>query len=145
MALLAVFAAGCGTGARRVQPEDWNTIPVTLPNGRQIRAEVALRPFEIARGLKYRASLPEGRGMVFLYGQAQYYVYKMHEVQLPLDIVWMDSNRRIVEIVENAQPCSGPEPSCPGYGGTQRAQFVLEVPAGTVKKEGLALGQTLVF
>ena len=42
----------------------------------------------------------------------------MYQVKIPLDMVWMDKNRRVVEMAENVPPCKTAKASeCPTYGG----------------------------
>src|SRR5690348_486840 len=92
--LLVYF--GCGPQTEPV--EDLNTRIVTLPGGREIRAEVMLKPAEMARGMMYRDALPQGRGMLFIHEKPAPYRYWMSNVKDPLDIIFMDENRQIVEI-----------------------------------------------
>lgn len=118
-------------------------IPVTLPNGRIIRAEVADTPRKKAVGLMFRALLPPDRGMLFVHSRPGRYPYWMFQVEIPLDIIWMNEQyHKIVEIEANAQPCRF---RCPNLGGHEIAQYVLEVPAGTVRDNGLTIGQQVHF
>ncbi len=55
----------------------------------------------------------------------------------------MDSNRNIVDIVENAPPCKTQASKCPKYGGDKISSYSLEIRGGMAKKYGLQLGQTL--
>ncbi len=105
-----------------------------------------IQPIDVLRGLKYRESLPEDRGMLFFHGQEYSFGYKTYEVRFPLDIVWMNAKHVVVEIAENVPPCPGPsEAACPTYGGNEMSQFVLELPAGTVKKQHVAVGDNIQF
>jgi hypothetical protein len=70
----------------------------------------------------------------------------MYQVKIPLDILWMDINHRIVEMSLDTPPCKATIASqCPNYGGVQKTQFVLEVGGGIAGKEGLKLGDVLEF
>jgi uncharacterized protein len=140
---LPLLLAGCGSEVRTV--EDLRSRTVTLPGGRQIRAEMKMHRQDILTGMKFRDSLPPDRGMLFMYGKPGSYSFWMYEVKVPLDIVWMDQNRRIVEIYENAKPCSGPPEKCLVYGGSRESMYVLELAGGMVKKCNLSVGQQLEF
>jgi uncharacterized membrane protein (UPF0127 family) len=118
---------------------------VTLPDGMQIRAEVAMDPIDMQKGMMFRDSLPRGRGMLFIHQQPGLYPYWMYQVKIPLDMLWMDSSRRIVEISADTPPCKTKASQCPNYGGHQQAQFVLELAGGEARRLGLTLGQTLQF
>lgn len=143
-ALVFVGAIGCGPATEPL--EDLNTRIVTLPDGNQIRVEVKIKPEDMARGMMYRDSLPHGRGMLFIHSQPGPYTYWMPDMKIPLDIVFMDPNRRIVEIAANVPPCTtAKREDCPQYGGHQVEQYVLEIGAGEAARLGLRVGEALRF
>jgi len=135
--------AGCGGGVDPV--DEYNTVKVTLPDGAVIRAEVMRREEDMRRGMMFRDSLPENRGMLFIHGSPGNYSYFMYQVKIPLDIIWMDSRNTVVEISENTPPCKTKASECPVYGGKQTALVVLELAAGQAKKHGIRLGTTISF
>ncbi len=139
----AVWGVNCGS--RTTSMETFNTRQVILPNGKKIRAEVLVRPEDLMRGMMFREELPEDRGMLFLHDRAGSYPYWMYQVRIPLDIIWMDANRRIVELVADAPPCRGRPQECPSYGGTVESLIVLELAAGSIQRHGLRVGQALEF
>lgn len=141
--MLALAAAGCGDNAQ--SPEDFGTRKLILPGGQTLRVEVMYAATDLQRGMKYRDSLPEGRGMLFIHGIPGKYPYWMFEVKVPLDIIWLDRNKRIVQLIHEVPPCPGPEKTCKYYGGQFDAQFVLEIPAGAARKYGLHPGMVLDF
>jgi len=140
-----LFALIACQGPKPVTVEDYSTRMVSLPGGQKIRAEVMMREADVQRGMKYRDSLAEDRGMLFLHGSPGNYAYWMHEVRIPLDMIWMDENKRIVEMYRNAKPCPDAPEKCPVYGGRQQAVFVLELAGGMADRYGLKLGQQLEF
>ncbi len=123
--------------------EELNLRRIVLPDGFEIRAEVVTHPEDMMRGMMFRTSLPEGRGMLFIHGEPGKYPYWMYQVRIPLDILWLDPDGRIVEISANTPPCLTRASECPTYGGNYDALMVLELPAGTVQKHGLQVGQRL--
>lgn len=146
-AVSLAFAAlsGCSSGPRASTVDDYRTRTVTFPNGTRIRAELATHPKDVVRGMKFRPSLAPDAGMLFIHGKEGSYRYWMYEVQIPLDLVWLNSQKQIVQIVHNAPPCPGPADKCPNYGGAFPSSYVLEVAAGTVAKNNLKPGMTLDF
>ena len=142
--LVALLLAGCG-GPETEGLETLSTRKVTLPNGQQIRAEVEMNDLDMRRGMMFRDSLARGRGMLFIHQTSGLYPYWMYQVRIPLDIVWMDASRRIVEISPDTPPCKTKASLCANYGGHQTAQFVLELGGGEARRLGLSLGQTLEF
>jgi hypothetical protein len=140
----AAMLSGCGEPA--LKPEDYGTHRVGMPNGNAIRAEMLVKPEDLMRGMMFRESLADDRGMLFLHGSPGRYPYWMYQVKIPLDIIWLDQNRRVVEISENTPPCPSAKASeCPSYGGAVQAMTVLELKAGMAKKYGVAVGTRLEY
>jgi hypothetical protein len=116
--------------------------PVALPDGSEVQAELALSFAERQRGLMFRRELPAGRGMLFLFENPGRYGFWMLNTLVPLDIVWLDSERRVVFVSGNTPPCPAGT-FCPTYGSEVLAQFVLELAAGQAAAHGLTVGARL--
>ncbi len=116
-----------------------------LPGGQKIRVEVMTSPTDMGRGMMFRDSLAPDRGMLFIHSSPGNYKYWMYQVRIPLDIVWLDQFRRVVEISANTPPCKTRASECPNYGGNARAQFVLELGGGMAEKYNLKPGDTIDF
>jgi uncharacterized membrane protein (UPF0127 family) len=140
---LVLAITACGGGDDQVR--DFNSRAVTLPDGTSVTAEVMTHQADMSRGMMFRDSLPEGKGMLFIHQTPGQYPYWMYQVKIPLDIVWMDSRGTVVEISESTPPCTGQQAECPNYGGTRMASVVLELPGGYARKHGVAVGQTIRF
>lgn len=141
--LVCGLLAGCGPETAPVSELAFRT--VTLPDGTRIRAELLTSQDQMLRGMQFRDALPEGRGLLFAYARPGNYRYWMYQVRVPLDIIWMDTHRNIVQVVHDCPPCPGPPGECKSYGGDFPAQYVLELNAGSAKKHGLKPGQRLDF
>lgn len=134
--------AGCSSNS----PQDSLRIQdVTLPRGQVIHAEVAITQQDLTRGLMFRNSLAADRGMLFVFPQPGLFPLFMYHYNISLDMLWLDSNRRVVEIAANVPPCRTKGADCPRYGGTQTAQYVLEIGAGMAAKQGIEKGSQLSF
>ena len=142
---VALLAGLCGCGPAPLKPEDDRTMVVSLPDGREIRAEMMVRQDDLLRGMMYRESLAPDRGMLFIYAKPATFKYWMFRVKIPLDIIWLDAAKRIVEVSANTPPCLGEARDCPSYGGNFESQFVLEIGGGMAAKHGLKVGDTLRF
>lgn len=122
------------------------TTTVVLPNGSQVEAELAMTPEEQATGMMFRSHLPPDRGMLFVGDRAAPRSFWMYQCLIPLDIIWLDGARRVVEIVRDAPPCRESNPQrCPSYGGTANSVYVLELAAGQAAAHSLNLGDRLDF
>jgi hypothetical protein len=126
-----------------VAPRPANTL-VMLPDGSTVHVELATTPAEQAYGLMERTNLPEGRGMLFVEAPGKH-AYWMYHCKIGLDIVWMDADHKIVEMSPDTPPCRGKSTTCPTYGGHEEAQYVLELPVGSIAKHHLAVGERVQF
>ncbi|HEX4309396.1 MAG TPA: DUF192 domain-containing protein [Acidobacteriaceae bacterium] len=127
-----------------VPPRPANTL-VMLPDGSTVHVELATTPAEQNYGLMGRSTLPEGRGMLFVHDGMSKHAYWMYHCKIGLDIVWMDSDRRIVEMSPDTPPCKGRSTTCPNYGGQEPSQYVIELPVGDIAKHHLAVGEQISF
>jgi uncharacterized protein len=118
-------------------------IPVTFPNGTRILAEVADTNEARARGLMFREQLRPDRGMLFVFDEPAQWVFWMKNTKVPLDILWLGADKRIVDIAENIPGCV--QDPCMQYEPSKPATYVLEVAAGSVKRLTLGKGMPLKF
>lgn len=144
-AAVLLLLAGCGEEQKALRAEDYRTVPVAFPNGKVIRAEQMVNRQDMLNGMMFRESLGEDRGMLFYHGREGSHGYWMYQVKVPLDLLWINKAKKIVQIVHKAPPCPGPREACPSYGGAFPASYVLEVPAGSAAANGLKPGMTLDF
>jgi hypothetical protein len=111
-------------------------LEIATRNGVHVFAvEIASTPEEQAKGLMFRRELPEGQGMLFDFHREQPTSFWMKNTYIPLDMIFIRGDGRILRIAENTVPLS--EALVPS-GGPVRA--VLEVVAGTARKLGIAPG-----
>jgi uncharacterized membrane protein (UPF0127 family) len=145
-ALVCLLSAGCSSDENVVDAVGVRM--VRFPNGRSVRAEVMTTQEELGRGMMYRDALPQGRGMLFVHSVPGNYSYFMYQVKIPLDLVFMDANQRVVYIEQNAPPCPSAKPTeCKVYGPNppRPVQYVLELGAGEAGRYGLKPGDQLRF
>ena len=114
-----------------------------FPDGFAVDLELALTSEEISRGLMFRPSLPENRGMLFLFDQPRLPSFWMKNTLIPLDLVFLESTGAVVDVIANVQPCAA-EP-CPNYPPSSPAQAVLEIGAGVAAAHNLEVGSTITF
>jgi uncharacterized membrane protein (UPF0127 family) len=107
-----------------------------------IDAELATTPETRTHGLMQRISLPGDQGMLFIFERPQPLSFWMFNTLIPLDIIFVDAQRRISSIAASVPPCRPPL-RCPTYSSRGPAQFALEVNAGTAVKAGIHVGDEL--
>ena len=113
-------------------------IPVSITSQgkvHQFQLESAFTPKSQEHGLMFRTELPQDGGMLFHYGTARQVYMWMRNTLIPLDMLFVKPNGSIAHIVENAAPHSE-EPR----GTLIPVSAVLELPGGTVKRLGIAVG-----
>ena len=123
--------------------EQVRTIGVQLPSGTKITAEVADTLPKRMLGLMFRDSLPLTQGMLFIFEAPDFHGIWMKNCRIPLDILWLNQDRRIIHIEENVPPCQY-EP-CHTYQPLQKALYVLELNEGFIAKEKIKMGSQLKF
>jgi YVTN family beta-propeller protein len=96
---------------------------------------------EQVRGLMFRNHLPWNAGMLFTFNEEEPQTFTMKNTLIPLDMIFIDSNSKIIDIKENVPPCKQEE--CPSYPSREPAQYVLEVNAGFVQEKGVKVGDRL--
>jgi uncharacterized membrane protein (UPF0127 family) len=106
----------------------------------QIDIEIADTPHELATGLMRRRSMPNAAGMLFIFDRSQLLFFWMKDTYIPLDIIFVDENMRIVNVKKNARPLS--EKLIPSI---RDAMYVVEVSAGFCDKYGIKIGDNLSY
>jgi len=114
-----------------------------LPDGFTVDLELAVTPQEVTDGLMYRPSLPEKRGMLFIFDVDRYPAFWMKNTLIPLDLVFLDSTGIVVDVVADVPPCAA-DP-CPTYSPTNPARAVLEIGAGVAAAHGVGTGVVITF
>jgi uncharacterized membrane protein (UPF0127 family) len=87
----------------------------------------------------FRERLGDGDGMLFVFGAEDEHAFWMKNTLIPLDMIFVDSQRRVAGVVANATPGSL-EPRSAG-----RSRWVLEVPGGWAAARGVARGDRVVI
>jgi uncharacterized membrane protein (UPF0127 family) len=132
LALLAPasgFATGTGTLVIKTASGDHN-----------FNIEVATTQQEQALGLMFRRSLPENAGMLFLYDPPQPAAMWMKNTLIPLDMVFIAPDGRVLRIESNAEPLS--TTVIPSEGDISA---VLELNGGEADKIGLRRGDRVIY
>ena len=108
-------------------------VTITTKNGRTVSfvVEIADTPSKREMGLQYRRDLAADRGMIFLFPAESQQSFWMKNTPLPLDMIFINRERKIVGIVEQTVPFSLDPRSV-----TAPSQFVLEINGGLAKRHG---------
>lgn len=100
-----------------------------------VEVEVARTPEEIQRGLMYRRYLAPDAGMLFVMGRSDVWAFYMRNTLIPLDMIYIGDDLRIVGIVHDVEPCTETH-----RGVGLPSFFVLEVNGGWARRCGAEAG-----
>ena len=134
----ALFALMSITSSCGAEPR----VIISTREGREaaFQVEVADTPTKRELGLQYRKELAADRGMIFLFPAPSLQSFWMKNTPLPLDMIFIGSDRKIAGIVEQTVPFSL-EPRSVGA----PSQFVLEINGGLSKWLGIRAGDAVRF
>ena len=91
-----------------------------------LEAETASSEYERMLGLSGRPCMMEGWGMLFVHPEQEELTYATDRATIPLDLVFMDSEKRVVSIFRDVPPTREAIPS------GAPARYVLETRAGAL-------------
>lgn len=116
---------------------------VFLPDGSAVQIEIADTPKKAERGLMFRETLDEQKGMLFVFEKDDFRLFWMKNTLIDLDMVFIDSNGVITSIASQVPHSylGAPEEEItqvPGWG-----KYVLEIKGGTAQKHNLKQGDSL--
>jgi uncharacterized membrane protein (UPF0127 family) len=134
--------AEAAPAAEAEQPAPGPTV-VLEPPGRDaviVRAEVARTPAQTQRGLMHRRQLDDDAGMLFLFRRPRQQSFWMRNTYIPLDMIFITSELRVLGVVENAAPETDDPREVEGM-----SQYVLEVNAGFARRHGIGPGTAVRF
>lgn len=116
---------------------------VIFPDKFVVHVEIAATEDLRAQGLMFRDQLRPATGMLFFFAEDGEYPFWMKNTHIPLDMIWIDSNKKIAHIAHDVPPCKIDD--CPNYPPHAIARYVLEVAAGVAKQHHLKNGDSLQF
>ena len=105
----------------------------------QVQAEVP-EGEQFYRGMGGRDSLPDDRGMLFVFSVAGRHAIWMRDMLLPIDIIWMSADGRVVDIQTAAPEPGVPDEQLKRYIPRDPAWYILEVRAGLAAEKGVRVG-----
>jgi uncharacterized membrane protein (UPF0127 family) len=102
--------------------------------GAEVQAEIARTDVERERGLMFRTSLEDGKGMLFVFDRDERLSFWMKNTLIPLSLAYIASDgtiRQIVDLVPGSLASIQAERS---------VRYALEVPKGWFDRAGVRVG-----
>ena len=112
---------------------------VTAAGKTHFEIEVMKTPDQQARGLMFRRTLDDSKGMLFDFGLDRPVAMWMKNTYLPLDMVFINADGTVHRVEERTEPLSERVISSNG-----NVRAVLELNAGTARRIGLKGGDRIV-
>ena len=102
--------------------------------------ELAKNEYEKKKGLQCKKYLKKNEGMLFIWSDEDYRNFWMKNTAIPLDLIFINSKFKIVDIYFNATPFSKKS-----IRSQKRAKFVLELNSGVFKNKGFNVGDKIML
>jgi uncharacterized membrane protein (UPF0127 family) len=115
--------------------------PYVELNGHSYTIEIAADDASRAHGLMDRTEMAADHGMLFVFDDDAMRAFWMKNTKIPLDMIFLDGDRKIVSVTHGAEPCVTER--CPAYTSGAPARYVLELNAGQAAKLGLTSGDEM--
>lgn len=96
---------------------------------------------QISKGLSGKKEIAKNYGMLFVFPSDGNYSFWMKDMLFPIDIIFLGSDYKIIDIRYDAKPCEGSE--CPGISPQEKFRYALEVNSGWSKENELKIGDQL--
>ena len=90
-----------------------------------------------AFGLRFRKK-PVDKALIFTFDSPKTVLMDMWFVFYPIDVVFLDSDKKVVEIKEKFLPFSF-------YKSNKKAVYIIEFENGIIKKNNISIGEKLIF
>lgn len=104
-----------------------------------IFVDVADTQEERIQGLSGRESLEDNQGMLFIFEESDKHGIWMKDMKFSIDVIWFNEYGEVIYFVEKARPESYPKT----FSSSDNSRYVLEVPAGFIKREGIKMGDRI--
>jgi hypothetical protein len=95
------------------------------------------------KGFQGRRSLDKEKGMLFIFEKEDFHSFWMKNTFIPLDIIWLNKNLKVVHIAFDVRPCKNS--SCHIITPDKKAFYVLEINGGMAQEIGLEKGKQMKF
>ena len=137
LAALFLLASACG---QQPAPKD-EKLSIAA---QEFRLELAVTPKKIEHGMMGRKEVGDHEGMLFIFPQAKARQFWMKNCLVALDVVFVDSDGRVVSITTMTPPEPGTrDEDLPTYSSHWPAQFAIELRAGRAEELNLKAGDKL--
>ena len=153
IAVIVVFGKGFSTfnffsqtaSTQEAKPQNRKETLIRIKD-LSITAKIAANSKDRQKGLSKLESLPLDQGELFVFDKSDKYEIWMKDMKFAIDIIWIDQDKRIVDIASNIPPEPGKkDQELQRYQPKQEAKYILEINAGLASLHNLQVGDQLSF
>lgn len=98
-------------------------------------------PEKRVQGLSGKAFLPSNTAMLFKFDTPDTYGIWMKDMRFPIDVIWLDKNKTVVNLKRSVDPSTYPLVFYP----PKESLYVIEVRSGFIDDKSLKLGDEILF
>lgn len=105
------------------------------------KKSVIANDFDICKGIFKKATglmFSKPRPLVFIFDQEKRISLHMLFVFWPIEVLFLDKDKKVIEIKENFRPFSF-------YNSKNMAMYIIELPCGMIKKSRTEMGDKISF
>jgi uncharacterized membrane protein (UPF0127 family) len=106
------------------------------------RAKLATNETDRTNGLSGVTKLDSDQALLMVFPDQEKWEIGIKNIQIPVDIVWLNSGKKVIYIVKNVLPEDSASDS---FSPKLSAKYVVELPAGTVDGKAISTNTTAVF
>ncbi len=117
-------------------------LPVIKIGEAIVNVEIADTPDKRTLGLSGRTALLPNAGMLFVFDNEDYHTFWMKDMNFPLDLIWIGSDMKVMDVLKNATPDTYPKYA---FKPDKPARYVVEVNAGWIERNKINLGDKIEF
>ncbi len=139
--LLSLFSGKGQNNPKIYPPSIFSKATVNL-NDKTLSVLFADTDISRTQGLAGVTSLDDHQGMLFEFTDTSSYGIWMKDMIIPIDILWLNDNGHVVAIAEKIEPNTFPKVFKPE---AIQARYVLELASGYVKRNGVKIGDPMIF
>ncbi len=148
IAVAAVYFVFVYTGNKGANPDEEymfkknGELVISSDSGSRVKIDIQIANTEFDRqlGLMHRKSMDENRGMLFIFPDVQVRSFWMRNTEIPLDMIFIDVNKTILNIAKNTTPYSDIS-----YSSSGPAKYVLEVKGGFADRHNISSGDKVAW
>jgi len=105
-------------------------------------AKIAYTEADRQKGYGGVTNIADNEALILVFPSNDLWRIWMKDMKVPIDIVWLNEDKKVIHIVKNASPDTGTEGT---YVPKTPARYVLELAAGTVDSKAIAVGRSAIF